>query len=140
MIRERQLAAPTTGRRARARLKLCGEELAMEVHPGVFVSNISTEEWQADPEVGGGAEEHVLVDTGAMRAGLSRFASDADPEPPPWVLPQTEILLVLEGAARIEIEEGPTLDLGPGDMASLPKGAVTRWRLTLPFKEMWVLV
>jgi hypothetical protein len=83
----------------------------MEVHPGVFVSNISTEEWQADPEIGGGAEEHVLVDTGAMRAGLSRFASDADSQPPPWVLPQTEILLVLEGAARIEIEEGPTLDL-----------------------------
>ena len=27
----------------------------------------------------------------------------------------------------------------PGDMASLPKGAVTRWHLTLPFKEMWVL-
>jgi hypothetical protein len=25
-------------------------------------------------------------------------------------------------------------------MASLPKGAVTRWHLTLPFKEMWVLV
>jgi hypothetical protein len=29
--------------------------------------------------------------------------------------------------------------LKPGDMASLPKGAVTRWHLTLPFKEMWVL-
>jgi uncharacterized cupin superfamily protein len=55
------------------------------------------------------------------------------------VLPQTEILLVLEGAARIEIEDGPTLDLRPGDMAALPKGAVTRWHLTLPFKEMWVL-
>jgi len=68
-----------------------------------------TEEWQSDPEIGGGAEEHVLVDTAAMRAGLSRFASDADPEPPPC------------------------------DMASLPKGAVTRWRLTPPFKEMWVL-
>jgi uncharacterized cupin superfamily protein len=46
---------------------------------------------------------------------------------------------VLEGAARIEIEDGPTLDLRPGDMAALPKGAVTGWHLTLPFKEMWVL-
>ena len=26
-----------------------------------------------------------------------------------------------------------------GDMAALPMGAVTRWHLTLPFKEMWVL-
>jgi hypothetical protein len=75
----------------------------MQVHPGVFVSSTSTQEWQSDPEIGGGAEEHVLVDTGAMRAGLSRFASDADPQPPPWVLPQTEILLVLEAGARIEI-------------------------------------
>jgi hypothetical protein len=24
-------------------------------------------------------------------------------------------------------------------MACLPKGAVTTWHLTLPFKEMWVL-
>ena len=50
----------------------------MEVHPGVFVSNVATEEWQADPEIGGGAEEHVLFDTGTMRAGLSRFTKDAD--------------------------------------------------------------
>ena len=55
------------------------------------------------------------------------------------MLPQTQILLVLEGGARIDIEGGPTLHLGAGDMASLPKGAVTRWHLTLPFKEMWVL-
>ena len=111
----------------------------MEVHPGVFVSSISTDDWRTDPEVGGGAEEHVLCHTGTMRAGLSRFTTDADPDPPPWVLPQDEVLLVLEGAVRIDIEGGPTLELKPGDMASLPKGAVTRWHLTLPFKEMWVL-
>jgi len=41
----------------------------MEVHPGVFVY-VATTDWQPDLEVGGGAEEHVLFDTGAMRAGL----------------------------------------------------------------------
>ena len=46
---------------------------------------------------------------------------------------------MLEGAARIEIDGGPTLELAPGDIATLPKGAVTRWHLTLPFKELWVL-
>lgn len=111
----------------------------MELHPGVFVSSTSTGDWRSDPEVGGGAEEHVLVDTGVMRAGLTRFPANADPGPLSWVLPQTEVLLVLEGAVRIEIEGGPTLELRPGDMASLAKGAVTRWHLTLPFKEMWVL-
>ncbi|MEO8635723.1 MAG: cupin domain-containing protein [Gemmatimonadales bacterium] len=111
----------------------------MEVHPRVFVSSISTDAWRSDPEVGSGAEEHVLSDTGTMRAGLTRFNGSGSPDPVSWVLPQDEVLLVLEGAVRIEIESGPTLDLKPGDMASLPKGAVTRWHLTLPFKEMWVL-
>jgi quercetin dioxygenase-like cupin family protein len=111
----------------------------MELHPGVFVSNVGTEEWEPDPEIGGGAEEHVLFDTGTMRAGLSRFTEDADRQPPDWVLPATQVLLVLEGEARVEIEGGPALELKTGDMACLPKGAVTTWHLTLPFKEMWVL-
>jgi len=111
----------------------------MEVHPGVFVSNVTTPEWRPDPEIGGGAEEHVLFDTGTMRAGLSRFTTEADQQPPDWTLPATQVLLVLEGEARIEIEDGPVLELKSGDMACLPKGAVTTWHLTLPFKEMWVL-
>jgi uncharacterized cupin superfamily protein len=101
-------------------------EAVMEVHPGVFVSSTSTDAWRSDPEIGGGAEEHVLFDTGNMRAGMSRFTARG-PDDPDWVLPQTEVLLVLEGEVRIEVEGGPALELKPGDMASLPKGAVTRW-------------
>jgi uncharacterized cupin superfamily protein len=112
----------------------------MEVHPGVFVSSTSTTDWRSDPEVGGGAGEHVLFDTGTMRAGMSRFTTTVPgPDDPLWVLPQTEVLLVLEGEVRIAVEGGPTLDLKPGDMASLPKGAVTRWDITPPFQEMWFL-
>jgi uncharacterized cupin superfamily protein len=47
--------------------------------------------------------------------------------------------LVLEGAARIEIEGGPVLELAVGDLASLPAGARTTWHLTTPFKEFWVI-
>jgi len=112
----------------------------MELHPGVVVSHAGTEAWRADPEIGGGAEEHVLFEEDGLRAGLSRFSEDADTTPPVWTLSETEVLLVLEGEARIEIEDGPQLELKPGDMARLPKGAVTTWHLTLPFKEMWVLV
>jgi ethanolamine utilization protein EutQ (cupin superfamily) len=63
----------------------------------------------------------LLVDTGALRAGLTRFSTEADPTPLVWVLPATEVLLVLEREAQIEIEDGPQLELKPGDIACLPK-------------------
>jgi uncharacterized cupin superfamily protein len=105
----------------------------MEVHPGVFVSNIDTDEWQPDPEVGG--QMHVLVEVEGAYAGMSRFV-DVDTVGP-WTLPVRETVLILEGAARIEIAGGPTLVLRVGEMASLPEGATTTWHLTLPFKEIW---
>ncbi len=46
------------------------------------------------------------------------------------VLPARETIVVLEGSVQIEIENGPTLDLSVGDMASMPKGAVTTWHPT----------
>jgi uncharacterized cupin superfamily protein len=105
----------------------------LELHPGVFVSSVVTNEWRPDPEVGG--EMHVLVEDETAYAGMSRFLSDTDLQS--WTLPERETVLVLEGAARIEIHGGPTLELKVGDMASLPKGAVTTWHLTAPFREIW---
>ena len=105
----------------------------MEIHPGVFVSSTDTQDWRPDPEVGG--ELHVLVEQETAYVGMSRFGDVANPEP--WTLPERETLLVLEGVARIDIENGPTITLRAGDLASLPKGAVTTWHLTLPFKELW---
>jgi uncharacterized cupin superfamily protein len=107
--------------------------LAVEVHPGIHVSSIGTGDWRADPEVGG--EMHVLVAGADGFAGMSRFG-DVDVVGP-WTLPVRETIVILEGAARIEIVGGPTLHLKVGDLASLPKGAVTTWHLTLPFKEVW---
>jgi uncharacterized cupin superfamily protein len=85
-----------------------------------------TDDWQPDPEVGG--EMHVLVEEETAYAGMSRFTNDADPTP--WTVPERETVLILEGAARIEIDGGPTLDLKAGDMASLPK-RVSQSRVTL---------
>jgi uncharacterized cupin superfamily protein len=107
----------------------------MEPFPGVFVSSVSAEAWEPDPEVGG--EMHVLCSGHGAESGLSRFA-EATP-PVRWTLPGRETLLVLEGAARIEIDDGPVLELTAGDIASLPAGARTTWYLTTPFREFWVL-
>ena len=111
----------------------------MEVHPGVFVSNVATEDdWRPDPEVGGDAEEHVLFDGEGSWAGLSRVTDTSDAT---WTPPSREVLLVLEGEVQIEIAEGPTLELKVGDMACLPGGVETTWHfLKLPFKEMAILL
>ena len=69
----------------------------MEVHPGVFVSRTDTQDWRFDPEVGG--EMHVLVEAEGGYAGMSRFVTDLGPEA--WMLPEREVLIVLEGAAHI---------------------------------------
>jgi uncharacterized cupin superfamily protein len=108
----------------------------MEVGPGVFVSNLSTSSWEPDPEVGG--EMHVLCSGAGVEAGLTRFVEGSDPLVR-WTLPGRETILVLEGAARIEIAGGPTLELTVGDIASMPAGAETTWHLTLPYREFWVI-
>lgn len=108
----------------------------MELHPGVFVSDVATEEWEPDPDVPG-TEMHILVDSGGVQAGLTRITKgDA---PLPWTPPVRELILVLEGAVRIEIANGPTLELEVGGVASLPAGVETTWQVTRPFKELWVL-
>ena len=107
----------------------------MEISKGVFVSSVATEQWEADREVGG--EMHVLCETGNVEAGLSRFTIESGPIC--WTLPARETLMVLEGEARIELADGPTLELRAGDVASLPAGAVTTWHLKPPFREFWVL-
>jgi len=109
----------------------------MEVGPGVFTSSVLAEEWEPDTDPPG--EVHVLRSGDGIQAGLWRSVPDLTPEPVRWTLPAREVILVLEGAARIEIEDGPTLELTVGDVASMPEGAVTTWHLTPGFKELWVL-
>lgn len=108
----------------------------MEPHPGVFVSKASTGEWMADPDVPG-TEMHELVHADGLWAGLSRYTRPS--EPLTWTPETREIAMILEGSVRIDLPGGETLDLGPGDLFSLPPGLETTWHITPPFKEMWVL-
>src|SRR5512132_527115 len=70
---------------------------------GLFMSRVTTEDFEPDPDVPGTAQ-HVLYAGADVSAGMSRVISDADPIM--WTLPQREFLLVLEGTARIEIKDG----------------------------------
>jgi uncharacterized cupin superfamily protein len=105
----------------------------MELHPGVYRSNVDMDDWQSDPDVGG--ELQVFVDQPDSNVGMSRYLTD--PGPVLWTPSVRETLLVLEGSVRIEIEGGPTLELHVDDVASLAAGTRTTWHLTAPFRELW---
>lgn len=109
----------------------------MEVEAGVFVSNASIESWESDSDPPG--EVHLLCSEDGLAAGLWRPVTGTTPEPVRWILPSREVILVLEGTAKIEIRGGPTLELEVGDLASIPGGAITTWHLSPDFKELWVL-
>ena len=108
----------------------------MEIKPGMFVTPGATTEWIDDPEVPG-SSMHELVHDGPIWAGMTRI-EDA-PEPMPWTPQQREVFVVLEGALRIEFDDGSDVSLGVGDMATIPAGLHTTWHVTTPYKEMWVL-
>jgi uncharacterized cupin superfamily protein len=50
-----------------------------------------------------------------------------------------ELFVVLSGRATIEIQDGPTLEVGPGDAAVLPEGAVTRWTVHETLRKVYQL-
>ena len=101
----------------------------------VLVSSAPQDGWEPDPDVGG--EMNTLYRDGSAEAGLSCFREPVDPIR--WTLPSRETFYVLEGAARVEIEGGPTIEVGVGDMATIPKGALTTWHLSTPFLDFYVL-
>ncbi len=103
---------------------------------GVFVSRVDSDEFDSDDEIGGFT--HTLFEDGETMAGIWKPGSDVDSWPKTEQLHARETIVVLDGSVRIEIEDGPTLDLGVGDMASMPKGAVTTWHPSADFKEIWL--
>jgi len=107
----------------------------MEIAPGIHVSTSSTDDWVADPEVPG-TEMHELVRADGVWAGLTRMSAVAAPIE--FTPEQRETVYVIEGRARIEFAGGAVIDLGPGDLASLPPGVATTWHISVPYREMWV--
>lgn len=108
----------------------------MEPQPGMFVLHGDTARFESDPDVPG-CQRSELVHDGPIWAGFTRFV-DA-PEPMTWTPEQREVLVVMEGAVRIEFADGTDVSLGVGDAATIPAGLTTTWHVTTPFQEMWVL-
>jgi hypothetical protein len=50
-----------------------------------------------------------------------------------------EIFVVLSGRATIEVADGPTLEIGPGDVGLLPAGARTTWTVHETLRKIYVV-
>jgi len=50
-----------------------------------------------------------------------------------------EVFVVLSGRATIEVEGGPVLEVGPGDVGLLPAGARTRWTIHETLRKIYVV-
>jgi uncharacterized cupin superfamily protein len=50
-----------------------------------------------------------------------------------------EVFVVLSGRATTEVTDGPTLEVGPGDVALLPGGAATTWTVYQTLRKVYVL-
>ena len=52
---------------------------------------------------------------------------------------QDEMFVVLEGSATIEVQAGPTVRVGPGDVCLLRRGARTTWTVHEPLRKVFQL-
>ena len=50
-----------------------------------------------------------------------------------------EVFVVLSGRATVVVADGPTLELGPGDVGLLPSGARTTWTVHETLRKIYVV-
>ncbi len=50
-----------------------------------------------------------------------------------------EVFVVLAGSATIEVDDGPVLQVGPGDVGLLPAGARTTWTVHETLRKVYVV-
>jgi len=50
-----------------------------------------------------------------------------------------EVFVVLSGRATVEVDDGPTLEVGPGDVGLLPAGARTTWTVHETLRKIYVV-
>ncbi len=48
-----------------------------------------------------------------------------------------ELFVVVSGRATVEVEDGPTLEVGPGDAVVLEAGARTRWTVHETLRKVY---
>ncbi|MBI1378674.1 MAG: DUF861 domain-containing protein [Frankiales bacterium] len=74
-----------------------------------------------------------LHDSAALGVGLWQHSAGVSTD-----VEADEVFVVLSGRATIEVEDGPTLEVGPGDVGLLPAGARTTWTVHETLRKVYV--
>lgn len=74
----------------------------------------------------------------ALSAGIWKVTPEQAPEPFDLPITEDETIYIVSGHLRIEVSGGETHDLTAGSMASLSRGAQTRWTVLEPTVEFFV--
>jgi len=87
------------------------------------------------------------VVAGAPRAGSLGFWEQGGLEVGVWEhsvgvstdVEADETFVVLRGRARIDVDGGESVEVGPGDVVRLDAGARTTWTVTEPLRKVYLL-
>ena len=83
-----------------------------------------------DPEV----RSLELHDSDTLAIGVWQHSSGVSTD-----VEADEIFVVLQGSATVEVADGPTLEVGPGDVGFLPEGARTTWTVHETLRKIYIV-
>ena len=104
----------------------------------MHVADVALEQGELDPSTiiaGTPAVTETLVSTspdGSVLRGIWRITEGTVTD-----VEEDELFVVLEGRATIEVDGGPTLEVGPGDLGVLERGARTTWTVHEPLRKVF---
>ena len=107
----------------------------VEGTPSPLVTHVGADDgWEHDEETGGLVlmlqTNPVLVGLWKPKGGVGHVVE--------YDLEADETLVVIEGTGELRVDDGTPIQLRPGVVVSLPRGARVHWRVDGDFRELWV--
>lgn len=77
---------------------------------------------------------HEIIETDTVSVGIWQHTAGVSTD-----VEVDEIFVVLGGRATIEVADGPTLTVGPGDVGVLEAGAETTWTVHETLRKIYLI-
>lgn len=70
--------------------------------------------------------------------GIDRWGTwECSPSTFPWQYDETETCYVFEGRVTVETPEGESVEIGPGDLVTFPKGLSCTWKVHEKIRKVY---